>query len=103
MRLVRLPVMLAFGAALSGCSMEALSPTDEEVSLCVKAILEYGSVGVLGDEYGYNVHSGTDGRSVQLNYPETEVRPGFACVVFDGKLVEAARIERIYPATGVEL
>ena len=103
MHLTRLPVMLVMGAALSGCGTEAFSVTDEEKSLCVKAILKHASVGVLGDQHGYKVNSGTNGRTVQVNYPATAKRPGFSCVLHDGELVEVFRIERIFPPTGIEL
>ncbi|MBG6175069.1 hypothetical protein IWQ55_002894 [Labrenzia sp. EL_208] len=99
----RLLTVFVAGTLFSACSEGVVSPTQLELNACAKAILEYGGVGVKGDEYGYNVRSGSSSRSVQVNYPLTEKRPGFSCALEDGELIQIVRIEQIFPSSDQEL
>ena len=101
-KLAPIAALFGLGILLTACSGE-LSPTTEELSACAQGILKHGSVGVRGDEYGYRSFSGTSGRSVQINYPSTNKRPGFTCTIVDGENVEIVRFDLIFPTDGKEL
>ncbi len=99
----RLSVVLIVGAVVSACEEGAFSPSKSEIDACAQMILEHDGVDVDGEQYGYNVKSGTGGRTVQLNYPLTEKGPGFSCALQDGEVNSIVRIEQIYPPSGTEL